>query len=409
MNKITILGVVGLVALIFGMITPEYGLMASATGNNNNSNNYGNNYGNNNDHDDDEHDDHNDNDHNGSGSYSDKPTVTVYKLVINNQGNPIPTMTIFGVKLNDKPVTTNGTTFTVSQNKPVTLTESGLTGYSFVEIRGDGHCPENLGGTITLDKGQRIKCYIVNQPTPIDGGVVNDPPTVKIYKVVTNNQGNPTPSMASFGITLGNNQVTANGTQYTLTSNVPVTLSESGLAGFDFVEIRGDGHCPENLGGTITLDSGQDIECYIVNQPTNPSGPIQPGVIFHYNTLEFDRSDPTSGDSCSAPGKTDPCIELANINIDRSILVVDDELKTDTTIVLFSIVEKGKIDQAPMQFATSPLCTLSGMGPHTVDYAEDSETFPVVNPTGKLGFEFQCSLFEASAYKVSYALIETKR
>jgi len=241
------------------------------------------------------------------------------------------------------------------------------------------------------------------------GSVVIDPPTIKVYKVVINNVGNPVPTVTSFGIKLNNTQITTNGTMITVAQNKPVVLTESGLAGYEFVEIRGDGHCPENLGGTITLDNAQHIECYIVNQPANSSGPIQPGVIFRYNTLEFNRVDPNVADSCSAPGKTDPCVELANVGNDRSILVVDDALKTDTTIVLFSVIENGKIGQNPAQFATSPLCTLSGIGPHTASYAQDPEFSPVTNPTGKLGFEFQCSLFEAESYKVSYALIETQR
>ncbi|MEO9309243.1 MAG: hypothetical protein ABI337_03005 [Nitrososphaera sp.] len=241
------------------------------------------------------------------------------------------------------------------------------------------------------------------------GMVVNDPPTVKVYKVVINNQESVVPSVASFGIKLNNTQITTNGTLVTIAPDKPVILNETGLDGYEFVEIRGDGHCPENLGGTITLDNAQHIECYIVNQPAISSGPVEPGVIFHYNTLQFSFKDPSYGDSCSAPGKVPPCVELANVNLDGSVLVVDDELKTDTTIVLFSVVEQGKIDQNPPQFATSPLCVLSGMGPHTASYAQEPEIFPVTNPTGTLGFEFQCSLIETELSKVSYALIETQR
>ena len=242
------------------------------------------------------------------------------------------------------------------------------------------------------------------------GSVVIDPPTIKVYKVVINNAGNPIPTVASFGVKLNNTQITTNGTVITVAQNKPVVLTESGLTGYQFVEIRGDGHCPENLGGTITLDNAQHIECYIVNQPTSASGsPIQPGVIFRYNTLDFNRVDPSVGDSCSAPGKTDPCVELANVGRNRSFLVVDDALKTDTTIVLFSVLENGKVTQNPPQFATSPLCTLSGIGPHTTSYAQDPEFSPVTNPTGKMGFEFQCSLLDAESLRVSYALIETQR
>jgi hypothetical protein len=241
-----------------------------------------------------------------------------------------------------------------------------------------------------------------------DGGVTVVPPTIKVYKVVLNHQGT-IPSVASFGVTLNNTQVTTNGTLFTVAQDKPVTLDESGLVGYEFVEIRGDGHCPENLGGTITLDNDQHIECYIVNQPAGSSGPIEPGVIFHYNTLTFSVADRTFGDSCSAAGKTPPCVELANVDETNGVLVVDEELKTDTTIILFSVIEADKVSQTPPQFATSPLCVLSGVGPHTSSYARNPEESPVVNPSGILGFEVNCSQIEADMFKVSYALIETER
>ena len=427
MNKLTTITVVAAAAILFGIMTPDLGLLAAATGSNNddNKNNHGddnhhddknsnNNWDKNNDDDngsknndddngwDHKHDDHN---YDETKMQNESPTITVYKIVENTQGS-IPSVSSFGMSLNNTQVATNGTMFTVSPNKPVILTESGLSGYEFAEIRGDGHCPENLGGTITLDYGQHIECYVVNRPVGSDGEA-KDLPTVKIYKVVINNEDDNIPEMVSFGVRLNNTQVATNGTSYTLSANKPVALTENGLEGYEFVEIRGDGHCPENLGGTITLDYGQHIECYIIDQPE--SGPIQPGVIFHYNTLQFSFDDPSYGDSCSAPGKVPPCVELANSKLDGSVLVVDDALKTDTTIVLFSVVEEGKIDQDPQAFATSPLCVLSGMGPHTSDYAQEPELFPVENPSGQLGFEFQCSLIEANMFKVSYALIETQR
>lgn len=325
LNKLTAITVIAAAALLFGMITPDSGLLANATGKNNTGGDNHNDKNNKNN----QHDDHDDCDDDEHGNYD------------HNHGHD------------------------------------------------DDYddCDDDHRG----------------------GSKVNDPPTVKIYKVVINNEENVIPTMTSFGIKLNNTQVTTNGTLFTITPNKPVTLTESGLTGYEFVEIRGDGHCPENLGGTVTLDNTQHIECYIVNQPINSAGPIKPGVIFHYNTLEFNWFDPSVGDSCSAPGKTAPCVELANVNLDRSVLVVDDELKTDTTIVLFSVVEDGKINQNPPQFATSPLCVLSGMGPHTTSYAQEPDIFPVTNPTGKMGFEFQCSLVEAESFKVSYALIETKQ
>lgn len=110
MNKITILGVIGLTDTSLWHLNPESGLMASATYNNENNGNNGNH-------------------HNDNSSY-DSPKVKVYKVVINNGGNPVPIMSDFGVKLKDTLVTINGTTFTIPKNKPVSLTEMGAPGYS---------------------------------------------------------------------------------------------------------------------------------------------------------------------------------------------------------------------------------------------------------------------------------------
>ncbi len=441
MKKITILSVIALAALTLGMMTPNLGLLADATGsnndnkNNNKNNNYNKNNNNQNNNDGNHHDDHSnqnnndgnhhdnddcDDDHNrnyGKNSNNDcdddhsnqnmnKPTVKVYKVVINNQGNPTPLIGSFGVKFNDTSVTVNGTSFTIAPNKPVTLTESGLVGYEFVEIRGDGHCPENLGGTIILNKGQNIECYIVNQPTGSGSGV-SDPPTVKVFKVVLDHEGTY-PSISEFGVTLNNAPITQNGTSaIQVPTNTPISLNESGANGYKFVEIRGDGHCPENLGGTITLSNGQHIECYIVNQPVGQNAPVQPGVIFHYNTLVLDAGNRQSDDSCSVAGSELPCVELANVDETNSLLVVDEELQTDTTIVLFSVVEADKVNNGLP--ASSPMCVLSGMKQHTAGYANNPDDSPVDQPTGVLGFEVNCSLIEQVKYKFSYALIETNR
>jgi len=341
-----------------------------------------------------------------SDSVSDPPTVKIFKIVLNHQGT-FPSISDFGVTLNNVQITQNGTNaIQIPTNTPVSLNEAGLAGYEFVEIRGDGHCPENLGGTITLDRGQHIECYIVNQPTGASDSV-SDPPTVKIFKIVLNHQGT-FPSISDFGVTLNNVQITQNGTNaIQIPTNTPVSLNEAGLAGYEFVEIRGDGHCPENLGGTITLSNGQHIECYIVNRPSSQVTPVEPGVIFHFNTLVLDAGNKRIDDSCSAMGKTLPCVELANVDETNSLLVVDSKLQTDTTVVLFSVVEADKINNGLP--AESPLCVLSGMKQHTASYAKDPENSPVDQPTGALGFEVNCSLIEPVKYKFSYALIETNR
>ena len=55
------------------------------------------------------------------------------------------------------------------------------------------------------------------------------------------------------------------GTEYTLAANTPYALDETQLTGYTFVSITGDPKCPAVLGGTITLDEGDDITCTITN------------------------------------------------------------------------------------------------------------------------------------------------
>ena len=53
-------------------------------------------------------------------------------------------------------------------------------------------------------------------------------------------------------------------------ANVALALDETQLTGYTFVSITGDAKCPAVLGGTVTLDEGDDITCTITNDDVAP-------------------------------------------------------------------------------------------------------------------------------------------
>ncbi len=62
-----------------------------------------------------------------------------------------------------------------------------------------------------------------------------------------------------------------------------VALDETLLDGYTFVNITGDTECPLVLGGTVTLDEGQDITCTIkLTNPSNtlPVPPLKGTILF---------------------------------------------------------------------------------------------------------------------------------
>jgi hypothetical protein len=74
----------------------------------------------------------------------------------------------------------SGVKKTIDANTPMTINETQLPGYAFVDITGDGKCPASLGDTITLDEGDDITCTITNDDVS---------PFLKLVKAVTNDDG----------------------------------------------------------------------------------------------------------------------------------------------------------------------------------------------------------------------------
>ena len=112
---------------------------------------------------------------------------------------------------------------------------------------------------MTLDEGDDITCTITNDDVA--------PKLTLIKSVINDDGGNAQPD--DFSLTVGGNGVLS-GVTNTYQANVALALDETQLTGYTFVSITGDPKCPAALGGTVTLDEGDDITCTITNDDIRP-------------------------------------------------------------------------------------------------------------------------------------------
>ncbi len=196
-------------------------------------------------------------------------TITLNKVVTKNNGGTAGAND-FGLSIGGTSVT-SGQTLTRTPGS-YAINEAGLTGYSFVGITGTG-CPTQLGGNVTLTNGQNITCTITNDDIA---------PTITLTKVVTNNNGGSA-GADDFGLSVGGSAV-ASGSTTSVAANTPVAIDEDGLTGYSFVSITGDEQCPSVLGGTVTLNEGEDITCTITNDDIAPTITVTKVVSNPYGT-----------------------------------------------------------------------------------------------------------------------------
>ncbi len=194
------------------------------------------------------------------------PKLTLIKNVVNdNGGNALP---------NDFKLTVGGDTVLsgvrneYDSNVAYTIDETQLTGYNFVSITGDEKCPKSLGDTVILSEGDDVTCTIKNDDIA--------PKLTVVKNVVNDNGGNAQPN--DFNLTVGGGSVFS-GVKYTYMSNTPYAINETELTGYKFVDITGDAKCPGVLGGTVTLDEGDDITCTIKNDDVAPKLTIIKNVV----------------------------------------------------------------------------------------------------------------------------------
>ncbi|AKM82870.1 hypothetical protein A2422_02770 [Candidatus Woesebacteria bacterium RIFOXYC1_FULL_31_51] len=174
-----------------------------------------------------------------------QPKLTVIKVVVNDNGG--------NKEISDFPLFVDNTgvisgiengfnvgTYIISETD-----QEGYTGTI------SGNCASN--GSITLGLGDTKSCTITNDDIA---------PTITLIKNVIKDNGG-TAGVNDFGLTIGG--VAANsGQKYSVDANKEYAINEAGLAGYSFTSIAGTG-CPTSLGGTVTLNPGQDIICTITN------------------------------------------------------------------------------------------------------------------------------------------------
>ena len=195
------------------------------------------------------------------------PTLKLVKVVDNgNGGNAVSgDWTLFAIAGEDESIIDSGDS---TQFHPAiagityTLSESDDPGgYLASGWSCDGGSLE--GDELVLGLDEDVTCTITNDDIA---------PTITLYKeVINNNGGEAGPN--DFGLTVGGNSVES-GVPVSVQANTPIALDEAGLSGYAFVSITGDEEreddCPSVLGGTVTLDEGENLTCTITNDDIAP-------------------------------------------------------------------------------------------------------------------------------------------
>jgi hypothetical protein len=196
-------------------------------------------------------------------------------------------------------------------------------------------------------------------------------------------------------------------------------MSETEIDGYKFVLITGDTQCPSKLDTPFIVKGGDKIECTIYNEDKFVEGQTGgEGIIFQHNSMQVNMSDNMANDSCDNPVNS-PCIEI--ISAENGIIgIVDSALTSDTTIVLYSVIEADRLDTTTG--AINPVCSISAIVQHDKEsfFLKDpfDDSFPA-NPTTNNVVVLKCigmimsaedpddsSKMYSPVYNVNYALID---
>ncbi len=188
------------------------------------------------------------------------PTLKLIKVVTaNNGGNEVAddwTLSATSTNITDRDFNNlggSGSFETVYANNEYTLGEVGPSGYT--ASAWDCNGGTLIGDKITLGLGEDVTCSITNNDTA---------PTITLTKVVNNNWGGSLDS-DDFTLTLDGLEV-VQGAATEVDANEAYAINEDPEDGYEFVSITGDPLCPLVLGGSVTLNEGQNISCTITNQ-----------------------------------------------------------------------------------------------------------------------------------------------
>ncbi|WP_299290589.1 hypothetical protein [Nitrosopumilus sp.] len=180
---------------------------------------------------------------------------------------------------------------------------------------------------------------------------------------------------------------------YVLMQTIADEITES----YTEVLITGDKKCPATTNESFLIKKDKTVSCTIYNDDNGDGsgGSIEPGVIFHFDTVKFDGAV-TEGqnDVCDEFETELPCVFIQNdlFHIAPN-LDVDGELRV-STLVLLSAVGLADGDDTMQDPEATTECVYNGLA---------------TSPNGNAAFSFQCSNLSANSdkFRASYALIET--
>lgn len=199
------------------------------------------------------------------------------------------------------------------------------------------------------------------------------------------------------------NEVEAPKGTYTLSQMISSEITES----YTEVLITGDKKCPSILNEPISIKKGKTISCTIYNDDNGDGSTGGPGgIVFQNNSMEIILNDTNALDSCDVfvnGVQKQPCVEILSDN--GNIGIVDSELKSTTTIVLFSVVQT---DFDSTEGAKDARCELERIISHnSTTFLMDNFGESPANPTDNLMVMLECSEMDDNKnHKVNYIMID---
>ncbi|WP_371503613.1 hypothetical protein [Nitrosopumilus adriaticus] len=189
---------------------------------------------------------------------------------------------------------------------------------------------------------------------------------------------------------------------YKLNQKIASTVTES----YSEVLITGDKKCPATTNESFMIKKDKTVSCTIYNDDNGEGSGGPGGIVFQNNSMEIRLGNTNTLDSCDVfidGVQKHPCVEILSDN--GNIGIVDDELTSTTTIVLFSVVQK---DVNPMEGAKDARCELERIIAHNnVQFLMDNFGEAPANPTDNLMVMLECSeMDDDKDHKVNYIMID---
>jgi len=189
---------------------------------------------------------------------------------------------------------------------------------------------------------------------------------------------------------------------YKLSQIITPTVTES----YTEVLITGDKKCPATTNESFMIKKDKTVSCTIYNDDNGDGSGGPGGIVFQNNSMEIRLGNTNTLDSCDVfidGVQKHPCVEILSDN--GNIGIVDDELTSTTTIVLFSVVQK---DVNPMEGAKDARCELERIIAHNnVQFLMDNFGEAPANPTDNLMVMLECSeMDDDKDHKVNYIMID---